>query len=73
MLLGLDGTYERKPFGKITNLIPLAETVVKLKAICSVCFKDASFTKRINSKETKDVDVGGKDKYISVCREHFYK
>ena len=33
-------------FGDILNLVPLAESVVKLTAVCMQCFKDASFTKR---------------------------
>jgi thymidine kinase len=73
IIAGLDGTFQRKPFGKITELIPLCETVIKLKAICSICFKDASFSKKLDIKEKDVIDVGGKDKYISVCREHFYK
>ena len=30
----------------------MAESVVKLKAVCMICFKDAAFTKRLGS-ETK--------------------
>jgi thymidine kinase len=43
----LDGTFERKPFGNIINLIPLAERVVKLCAVCVYCTAEAAFTKRI--------------------------
>ena len=35
-----------QPFGPVLNLIPMAESVVKLKAVCMICFKDAAFTKR---------------------------
>lgn len=28
----------------------MAESVVKLKAVCMVCFKDAAFTKRIGTE-----------------------
>ncbi len=34
------------------SLIPLAENVVKLNAVCMNCFKDAAFTMRLGS-ETK--------------------
>ena len=34
------------------NLIPLAENVVKLSAVCMNCFRDASFSRRLTA-ETK--------------------
>ena len=40
-----------QPFGSVLNLIPLAESVVKLKAVCMVCFKDAAFTKRLGTEQ----------------------
>ena len=35
----LDGTFQRKGFGTIPTLIPLAEDVVKLSAVCVYCFE----------------------------------
>ena len=49
------------------HLVPLAESVVKLKAVCMVCFKDAAFTKRLGSEKEIEV-IGGVDKYMAVCR-----
>ena len=37
------------------SLIPIAENVVKLNAVCMNCFKDAAFTMRLGS-ETKVVN-----------------
>lgn len=34
IIAALDGTFERKPFGRILELIPLAENVTKLDAVC---------------------------------------
>lgn len=34
-------------FGDILNLMPLAESVVKLTAVCMQCFREASYTKRL--------------------------
>ena len=69
----LDGTFQQKPFQQIADLIPKAETVDKLSAVCMRCFKNATFTKRIGS-ETEIEIIGGMDKYIAVCREclHYY-
>jgi thymidine kinase len=33
-------------FGNILHLVPLAESVVKLTAVCMSCYGEASFTKR---------------------------
>lgn len=34
-------------FGTILNLVPLAESVVKLTAVCMECFREAAYTKRL--------------------------
>lgn len=67
IVAALDGTFQRVGFGNILNLIPLAESVVKLSAVCMVCFGNASFTKR-TCNETKLEVIGGSDKYMAVCR-----
>ncbi|ROL43739.1 Thymidine kinase, cytosolic [Anabarilius grahami] len=41
----------KKPFGNILNLVPLAESVVKLNAVCMQCFKEASYTKRLGAEK----------------------
>ncbi|XP_040001402.1 thymidine kinase, cytosolic [Xiphias gladius] len=68
IVAALDGTFQRKPFGNILNLVPLAESVVKLNAVCMQCYKEAAYTKRIG--EEKEVEViGGAEKYQAVCRK----
>lgn len=47
IVAALDGTFERKAFNKILDLIPLCEKVKKLTAVCYYCkMENASFTKR---------------------------
>ncbi|KAL5017868.1 hypothetical protein ScPMuIL_003590 [Solemya velum] len=70
IVAALDGTFQRKGFGDILNLVPLAENVIKLTAVCMTCFNEGSFTKRIGSETAIEV-IGGKDKYLAVCRECF--
>jgi thymidine kinase len=69
---GLDGDYQRKEFGQICKLVPHAETITKLKALCFKCGDgtEAPFTKRI-VEENKIELVGSGEYYIPVCRKHF--
>jgi thymidine kinase len=69
---GLDGTFMRKPFGHLLELIPLAESVTKLSAYCSIC-KDgteAYFSYR-KLKDPNEILIGSSDAYIAVCRKHY--
>ena len=70
---GLNGDFQRNPFGDINKLIPHAESIFKLSALC-VCCNDgttAHFSKRIT--ESKDqVLVGSGEHYIPVCRKHYH-
>ena len=69
---GLDGTFMRKPFGRLLELVPLAETVIKLSAFCSVCNDgtEATFSYRI-SKDKNEILIGSSDSYVAVCRKHY--
>ena len=72
VVAALDGTFERKPFGNIINLIPLAEMVTKLSAVCVYCTREAAFTKRV--VENKEVQlIGGAEMYKPVCRVCFFE
>eukprot|EP01095_Lingulamoeba_sp_RSL-Kostka_P012953 TRINITY_DN5233_c0_g1_i1.p1 TRINITY_DN5233_c0_g1~~TRINITY_DN5233_c0_g1_i1.p1 ORF type:complete len:271 (+),score=88.41 TRINITY_DN5233_c0_g1_i1:60-815(+) len=67
IVAALDGTYQRKPFGRVIELISMAESVKKLSAVCVKCNKDAYFTKRTTNEVEVEV-IGGVDKYIPLCR-----
>lgn len=68
LVAALDGTFQRKPFGNIINLLPVAEKVTKLTAVCVYCAQEASFTQRvIDSKEIEL--IGGEEAYKPVCRK----
>lgn len=76
-LVGLDGDFNRKPFGEILHCIPLADRVEKLNALCVRCAgngkeADALFTFRDIPEETQMV-VGGADIYRALCRECYHK
>ncbi|NXC23257.1 KITH protein, partial [Corythaeola cristata] len=71
IVAALDGTFQRKAFGNILNLVPLAESVVKLNAVCMECYREASYTKRLGAEREVEV-IGGADKYHSVCRACYF-
>ena len=73
VIAALDGTYQRKKFNRILELVPLAEYVVKLSAVCMICAGDAAFTKRIKTTDDRLELIGGTDFYMATCRECFYK
>jgi len=72
IVVGLDGDSERKPFGEILQLIPLADTVTKLTALCKRCCDGtaALFTYCKSNKDAQ-ICVGGDDKYEALCRKHY--
>ena len=73
IISGLDGDYKREPFGDILKLIPHAENVIKMKALCKICNDGTPgcFTKRIVNSENQLL-VWGIDSYIPVCRVHYF-
>lgn len=72
----LDGDWQRQPFGGVLRLLPLADHVTRLQALCAVCHDGtpAPFTQRwgaASSPGAQVVAVGGADMYRPVCRRHY--
>ncbi|XP_029454986.1 thymidine kinase, cytosolic isoform X2 [Rhinatrema bivittatum] len=72
IVAALDGTFQRKAFGCILDLVPLAESVVKLNAVCMECYREAAYTKRLGAEKEVEI-IGGADKYHSVCRNCYFQ
>ena len=68
--LVLDSCTSLQPFGSVCELIPQAERVDKLCAVCAVCGKDAAFTRRLCDSQVVEL-VGGAESYIPACRACF--
>lgn len=66
----LSGTYLREPFNSILDLIPKAEKIKTLSAICKGCMVPAHFTLRTRMTNETEL-IGGEDMYMPVCRECF--
>jgi len=72
---GLDQDFRGEPFGKMPELMAIAELVTKLQAVCTVCGSPASRTQRlINGKPASYDDpvilVGASEAYEARCRHH---
>jgi len=72
VICGLDGDYKMERFGQILNLIPRANEVEKLYAICKYRRNPASFTHRTTNETVQKV-IGDIDKYVPVCRKCYYQ
>lgn len=76
IVAGLDLDFRGIPFGCMPVLLALADEVLKLKAVCMRCGKDAAFTQRIVSgKPACHTDplvlIGAQECYEARAREHF--
>ena len=71
IITALNGQFNLKPWDNVQALIPMAENMMTLHAVCFNCKADASFTKRIDESNQAIEDVGGADKYVASCRKCF--
>ncbi len=68
--VGLDMSYKHRPFPVTANLMAIADEVLKKKAVCHICGEyNATITHRTSNHIDSEIDVGGMDKYIAVCRQ----
>jgi thymidine kinase len=69
IVCGLDGDYKRKPFGRIPELMSIADDFIKLTAYCKGCndLTKAIFTHRKSSEEEQIVI--GANNYEALCRK----
>jgi len=75
IVTGLDLDFRGEPFGPMPQLMALADEVMKLTAICTICHLSANRTQRIINGQPAPYDselvvVGGLDKYEARCAEH---
>lgn len=68
IVCGLDQDYLRRPFPIIANLMAIADSVDKLKAVCLKCKKAASCSFRTSTSKNV-IEIGDIDKYEARCRK----
>jgi thymidine kinase len=72
---GLRTDFQGEPFEGSKYLLAWSDTLSELKAICH-CGSKATMVLRLDSDgnvvtEGSQVEIGGNDRYISMCRKHF--
>ncbi|WP_035358724.1 thymidine kinase [[Acholeplasma] multilocale] len=78
IVTGLDKDFRSEPFKNVDKLLPLAEYVDKVTAICHNCGNFANRTQRIIDGKPAKADspivlVDGKDSYEARCRNCYIK
>lgn len=69
---GLDMTAEKKPFGKMPELLAIADKVEKCVAICNDCAEENAVYSYFLGKKNVDIVVGNHE-YIPLCRKCYTK
>ena len=71
----LNGDRHQKEWKAAQEMIPLADDIVFLKAVCSRCGSyEASFSYKINDTSADQVDIGGSaESFIALCRSCLLK
>jgi len=87
IISGLNGDSNRKPFGQILDIIPLADDISLLHAMDMIDKNGtfAFFSKKIQYQsqtqnqtpdlldKNKQIDIGAADKYVAVSRKNYFK
>ncbi len=72
IVAGLDLTSNEEPFVPMPTLVCLADSLVKLDAVCVVCGGVATRSQRI-AESRERIYVGGKQDYEARCRSCYEK
>ncbi|HEX2140229.1 MAG TPA: thymidine kinase [Woeseiaceae bacterium] len=74
---GIRTDFQGEPFEGSKYLLAWADNLIELKAICH-CGRKATMVVRLDENgnavtEGSQVEIGGNDRYVSMCRKHFKK
>ena len=72
---GIRTDFQGEPFEGSKYLLAWADNLIELKAICH-CGRKATMVIRLDEDgnavtEGSQVEIGGNDRYVSMCRKHF--
>ena len=74
---GLRNDFQGEPFEGSCYLLNWAESLTEIKTICH-CGKKATQVLRVDQNgrpiaKGSQIEIGGNDRYVAVCRVHFKK
>ncbi len=74
---GLRTDFRGELFAGSARLLALADELSELKTICH-CGRKATMVVRINAdgnaeREGEQVEIGGNERYVPLCRDHYFK
>ena len=70
---GLDADKYRKPFGKILDIAPFSDQIIKLNAVCGICKKARAAHSLMKGqtiddpKHETEISIGGNESYFAIC------
>jgi thymidine kinase len=72
---GLRTDFQGALFEGSAALLALADSLIELKSVCE-CGRKATMNLRVDAdgkavREGAQVEVGGNDRYVALCRKHF--
>ena len=72
---GIRSDFRGEPFEGSLYLLAWADLLIEIKTICH-CGRKATMNMRIDEHgmpvhEGKQIEIGGNDRYVAVCRQHF--
>ena len=73
---GIRTDFRGELFDGSSELLAIADNLIELKTICTMCTKKATMVIRYDKNnsiviEGNKIKVGGNETYKSVCRKHF--
>lgn len=72
VIAGLDMDFRRQPFGPMSELCAIADSVDKIHAICMECGRLANYSYRLVNGD-QQVMLGEKQEYSPLCRTCYLK
>ena len=69
---GLNLTAEKKPFGKMGDLMCIADNVQMMTSICEICKNENAIFSFFKGNKSQDILIGDSE-YIPVCRNCYNK
>jgi len=70
VVAGLSLNWRGEPWEPMPSLMAVADHIIQLYAVCTVCGADATRSQRLTAS-TEEVLIGSTKHYTARCREHF--